>query len=47
MEENTCEDCKGTGRVKDRDGTYHVCFKCLSEGKLNQHTRPKDSRIKI
>jgi hypothetical protein len=50
MEENQeeCEDCHGTGIVKEADGTNHTCWKCLQEGKLSQHTRNlKDNNIKI
>ncbi|NCN87172.1 hypothetical protein GW932_05030 [archaeon] len=48
MEENDlCQECKGTGRVKDKDGTYHCCFKCLVEGKLNQHSRTRDPKIRF
>ncbi len=48
MEESEkCPECQGTGRVRDKDGSYHCCFKCLVEGKLNQHSRTKDSRIKL
>jgi DnaJ-class molecular chaperone len=45
--ENVCPDCKGTGRIKEKNGTYHVCFKCLTEGRLNQHSKVKDARIKL
>ncbi|MBU2612588.1 MAG: hypothetical protein KKB62_02595 [Nanoarchaeota archaeon] len=45
--EEKCEKCNGTGRVKEKDGSYHVCYDCLAKGKLNQHTRPRDSKIKL
>ena len=37
--ENNCEQCKGTLRVRDKDGTIHVCYKCLSDGKMDQHNK--------
>jgi hypothetical protein len=42
-----CPKCKGTGVVKEKDGTVHVCFDCLLSDKLDQHGSPKDSGIKI
>jgi len=46
MEE--CEDCHGTGMVKGKDGTIHTCWKCLQEGKLEQHSKDvKDSGVKV
>ena len=51
MEEETiCSDCKNTGRVKEKDGSFHTCFKCLAAGRLNQHSdklREPDRRIRI
>ncbi|HIH52077.1 hypothetical protein J4412_02935 [Candidatus Pacearchaeota archaeon] len=47
MEEEKCPQCNGTGRVTEKDGTFHCCFKCLVEGKLNQHSRPKDAKIRL
>ncbi|MFH1308206.1 MAG: hypothetical protein ABIH72_05115 [archaeon] len=44
---NICEKCKGTGQVKEPDGTIHTCWKCLNEGRLDNHSkRVKDSGIK-
>jgi hypothetical protein len=37
--ENTCQKCKGTGRVKEPDGTVHICFDCLFSGRLDQHDK--------
>ena len=37
--ETVCQDCKGTLRVKERDGTIHPCYKCLSAGKMDQHEK--------
>jgi len=39
MEEEICQKCKGTGRVKEKDGTIHICYDCLREGKLDQHDK--------
>jgi len=52
MEENEieeeCEECHGRGIVKEADGTNHTCWKCLSNGKLSQHSKNlKDHDIKI
>jgi len=42
-----CPDCKGTGVVKGKEGT-HTCWKCLQEGKLNQHSKTvKESGVKV
>jgi hypothetical protein len=43
-----CEKCKDTGRIQERDGTIHVCFDCLTSGRLDNHDKiVKDSGIKI
>jgi len=42
-----CEKCHGSGIVKERDGTVHVCFDCLNSDRLEQHGTPKDSGIKL
>lgn len=47
IEEEKCPKCNGTGRVTEKDGTFHCCFKCLVEGKLNQHSRTKDAKIRL
>ena len=48
---NRCKKCGGTGRIKEKDGTIHTCFDCLSEGKMDQHDKnPKTAeelRIKL
>ncbi len=36
-ESEFCEDCKGTHRVREKDGTIHPCYKCLAKGKMDQH----------
>ncbi|MEM4325918.1 MAG: hypothetical protein QXU40_01295 [Candidatus Pacearchaeota archaeon] len=47
----TCPKCKGTGVVKEKDGTVHTCFDCLIKGKLDQHDKniksAEDLRIKL
>ncbi|MFA6022672.1 MAG: hypothetical protein WC781_01140 [Candidatus Pacearchaeota archaeon] len=43
-----CEKCKDTGVVREKDGTFHTCWKCLEEGKMEQHSEKlPESRIKI
>jgi len=43
-----CKKCNGTGIVKDKDGSVHVCWDCLREGKLDVHTEHlPDSKIKL
>ena len=37
MEKKFCEKCKGTGRVREKDGSIHTCFDCLLDGKMDQH----------
>ena len=37
--EDVCPECKGALRVKEKDGTIHPCYKCLSEGKMDQHAK--------
>jgi len=49
--EDVCPKCKGTGRIKEKDGTIHVCYDCLAKGRMDQHEKnPKtaeDFRIKL
>jgi len=49
MEEKAkCPKCNGTGVVKEKDGTVHVCWDCLNAGRLDVHTKTlPDSKIKI
>ena len=51
MDEAVCPKCKGTLRVKEKDGSVHVCYDCLAKGKMDQHEKnPKtatDYRIKL
>jgi len=43
-----CEECKGTGMIKEKDGSVHTCWKCLREGRLDVHSKNvKDSGIRI
>ena len=37
--ENQCPKCKGTGRIMEKDGTIHICYDCLLEGRLDQHDK--------
>ncbi len=37
--EKKCEKCRGTGIVKEKDGTAHTCFDCLFSGRMDQHTK--------
>ncbi len=42
--EEECKDCDGTRRIKEQGGTIHPCYKCLAEGKMDQHaTNIKDA----
>jgi len=46
--ENECSKCHGTGIVKEDDGSVHVCWDCLKEGKLDVHSKNlNDSGIDI
>lgn len=48
MTEEICSKCKGTGMVKESDGSVHVCWDCLREGRLDVHSKqPKDSGLQI
>jgi hypothetical protein len=46
-----CPKCRGTGRIKEKDGTVHICYDCLVSGKMDQHDKnPKtaeDARIRL
>jgi|TARA_Y100000310_G_scaffold345693_1_gene468381 ribosomal protein L37AE/L43A len=47
-EQYTCPDCKNSGIVKEQDGTVHTCWKCLQEGRLDNHSKNlPDSNIKL
>jgi len=43
-----CPKCKGTGVIKEKDGTIHTCWDCLGSGEFDQHSKEvKDSGIEI
>jgi hypothetical protein len=43
-----CPKCHGTSIVKEADGSIHVCWDCLQEGRLDVHSKdPKESGIQI
>jgi DnaJ-class molecular chaperone len=40
MENNrVCPKCNGKGTIKEKDGTIHICFDCLTSGRLDQHDK--------
>lgn len=46
--EEVCPECKGTGMVREQNGLVHTCWKCLSEGKLDVHSKKlPDTKIKL
>lgn len=48
MADKNCKKCKGTGVVKERDGSIHTCWDCLESGEMDQHSKDiKDNKIKI
>ncbi len=48
MVNKNCPKCKGTGRVKEKDGTFKICFDCLIKGEFDQHSKEiKETNIKI
>ena len=51
MDTGKCPKCKGTGRIKEEDGTVHTCFDCLTKGKMDQHDKnikdAEDLRIRL
>jgi DnaJ-class molecular chaperone len=47
-QEELCPKCKGTGIVKEKNGSTHTCWDCLAAGRLDVHSKNvKDSGIKI
>jgi hypothetical protein len=43
-----CQKCRGTGIMKNKDGSCSTCIDCLIAGKLDQHSdRLPDSKIKL
>jgi DnaJ-class molecular chaperone len=48
MGDINCPKCKGTGFVKEKDGSVHTCFDCLLNGSMDQHDEHvKDSGIRV
>ena len=48
MANKSCEKCRGTGMVKEADGTVHTCWKCLEDGSMEQHSKDvKDPGLRI
>jgi len=39
VETVVCPKCNNTGKVKEKDGTIHICFDCLLAGRLDQHDK--------
>ena len=47
MANKNCPKCKGTGIVKEKDGSVHTCFDCLQDGSMDQHSKNvKDTDIR-
>ena len=43
-----CPKCKGSGHVREKDGSVHTCFDCLLNGSMDQHDEHlKDSGLKV
>ncbi|MEK6758135.1 MAG: hypothetical protein AABX88_03315 [Nanoarchaeota archaeon] len=43
-----CSKCKDKGMVKESNGTVHVCWDCLSSGRLDVHSKSlPDSGLRI
>jgi hypothetical protein len=36
---NSCEKCHGTGRIRGDDGSIQTCWDCLLAGKLDTHSK--------
>ena len=46
--EETCKKCNGTGIVKEKDGSVHVCWDCLQAGRLDVHSKNiPDHKIRL
>ncbi len=46
--EERCQKCNGTGMVKEKDGSVHVCWDCLREGRLDVHSKTlPDHKIRL
>jgi DnaJ-class molecular chaperone len=43
-----CPKCKGTGVVREKDGSVHTCWDCLQNGQLDVHSDSvPDSKVKV
>ena len=43
-----CPKCKGTGIIKEENGSVHVCFDCLAAGRLDVHSKDvKNSGVRV
>jgi len=43
-----CPKCRGTGIVKEEDGSVHTCWDCLQDGSMNVHSdNVADSKVRI
>jgi len=38
-----CPKCKGERRIREKDGSIHICFDCLQAGRLDQHDKKMKS----
>ena len=46
--EEICKKCNGTGIVKEKNGSVHVCWDCLEAGRLDVHTKNMpDHKIRL
>jgi hypothetical protein len=43
----TCEKCRGEGTIKEKDGTIHICYKCLQDGTMDQHDKKVKSQSEL
>ena len=42
-----CPKCNNTFQIKEKNGTIHICFDCLVNGKMDQHgdkTKMRDAK---
>ena len=43
-----CKKCRDTGKVRESNGTIHVCYDCLLAGRLDVHSKNlQDPGIKV
>ena len=46
--DENCPVCHGEGIVKEKDGTVHVCWRCLNSGTLDVHSKElRETNIKL